>query len=62
MSELNVGNLDRLLRIALGITLIALTLAGLIGPWGWIGAIPLVTGIVARCPVYALFGWRTSHR
>lgn len=62
MSALNVGNIDRLLRIVLGIALIGLAVAGTIGIWGYIGIVPLVTGIVARCPLYSVFGIRTTSR
>lgn len=55
----NVGNVDRALRVLGGATLIALTLMGTIGPWGWIGAVPLLTGLFRYCPAYTLFGIRT---
>lgn len=57
--EINVGLVDRLLRIGLGATLLVLAVAGTIGPWGYIGLIPLLTGLAARCPVYSLFNVRT---
>ena len=52
----NVGTVDRALRVLLGTGLIGLTLAGVIGPWGWIGVVPLATGIARRCPLYPLLG------
>ena len=55
----NVGTLDRSLRIAAGLILIALSLAGVIGLWGWIGLVPLATGIFRFCPVYPLLGINT---
>ena len=55
----NVGTLDRSLRIAAGLILIALSLAGVIGPWGWIGVVPLATGIFRFCPAYPLLGINT---
>jgi hypothetical protein len=55
----NVGNLDRSLRIAAGLILIALSLAGGIGLWGWIGVVPLATGIFRFCPAYPLLGINT---
>ncbi len=55
----NVGSLDRALRILVGLGLIAATLFGLIGPWGWLGLIPLATGIFRFCPAYLPFGLRT---
>jgi len=55
----NVGDVDRLVRIALGVSLIVPTMIGLIGPIGWVGLIPLATGLVRICPAYLLFGRRT---
>lgn len=55
----NVGGIDRALRIVGGLVLVGLTLAGQIGVWGYLGLIPLATGLFSRCPPYALFGWNT---
>lgn len=55
----NVGGIDRALRILAGLVLLALTLTGQIGVWGWIGVVPLATGLIGWCPPYALFGWST---
>ena len=55
----NVGGIDRMLRIVLGLVLIALAAAGTVGLWGWIGIVPLATGAIGWCPPYALFGWST---
>lgn len=52
----NIGVLDRALRIGAGVVLIGLAIAGLIGPWGYIGVLPLLTGLVRVCPAYSLFG------
>ena len=54
--QCNVGNLDRYLRILVGAVLIILALMGTIGVWGWIGIVPLVTGIFRYCPAYSLLG------
>jgi hypothetical protein len=62
MNSLNVGNIDRALRVVIGILLIGLAAAGQIGAWGYIGVVPLLTGAVAWCPLYRLFGWRTTSR
>lgn len=58
----NVGGLDRLLRIVVGLVLIALAATHVVGWWGWLGAIPLLTGIVRFCPLYTLLGIRTCGR
>lgn len=59
MFATNVGGLDRVLRVAVGLALIAATLAGMIGLWGWIGVVPLATGLLRTCPLYTLLGIRT---
>lgn len=55
----NEGTLDRALRIVAGLILLALTLTGNIGVWGWIGVVPLLTGAVGICPLYSILGIRT---
>jgi membrane-associated protease RseP (regulator of RpoE activity) len=57
--KINVGNVDRILRIVAGIVLITLAATGLFTPWGWIGVVPLLTGIFNFCPVYTLLGMNT---
>jgi len=57
--KLNVGGIDRILRIVVGLALIGATLAGMIGVWGWIGVVPLLTGIFKFCPAYTLLGANT---
>jgi len=55
----NVGNIDKGLRIVAGAVLIGLTLSGIIGVWGWIGVVPLATGLLGWCPAYTLLGIKT---
>ncbi|MCL2524385.1 MAG: DUF2892 domain-containing protein [Betaproteobacteria bacterium] len=55
----NVGGIDRILRVVLGIVLIALAASGIVGWWGWLGAIPLLTGLARFCPLYPLLGINT---
>lgn len=55
----NVGGIDRILRIVVGLVLVALAATGTVGWWGWIGALPLATGLLGWCPPYAIFGWNT---
>ena len=59
----NVGTIDRVLRISVGVALIAAAI-GFVGPayqtmWGWIGLIPLATGMVGWCPLYTVLGMKT---
>ncbi len=58
----NVGTMDRTVRILVGVALISATLGGLIGVWGWLGIVPLATGIVRICPAYLPFGLNTCER
>lgn len=58
----NVGTVDRTLRIGAGMVLIALAATGTIGWWGYIGVVPLLTGIAGTCPAYAIFGFSTCPR
>ncbi|WP_375738825.1 DUF2892 domain-containing protein [Pseudomonas boanensis] len=58
----NVGTIDRSLRIGGGLILIALSLSGVIGLWGWIGLVSLATGIFRSCPAYSLLGISTCKR
>jgi hypothetical protein len=55
----NVGGIDRILRILVGIALIALTLTGAISVWGWIGVVPLATAALGFCPLYTVLGLST---
>ena len=57
--QTNLGRIDRIIRILAGLGLIAATLSGMIGLWGWIGVVLLVTGLFRFCPAYLLFGIRT---
>ncbi len=58
----NIGTIDRVLRIVVGVVLIGLVFYGPETPWGWIGLVPLLTGLVSRCPAYRLLGIRTCSR
>ena len=62
MLSLNVGNIDRSIRVVLGLALIALAATQTIGAWGWLGIVPLVTGVVAYCPLYSVLRIRTCSR
>lgn len=52
----NEGTIDRALRVIAGLALIALAATGTIGAWGYIGVVPLLTGIIGICPAYSIFG------
>jgi len=52
--KINIGSLDRVIRIVIGAALVALAIAQIMVPWTWLGVIPLATGLVSRCPLYAM--------
>ena len=53
----NVGTIDRVARVVLGLLLIALAATGTTGAWAYIGIIPLATGVLRFCPAYRIFGF-----
>jgi len=55
----NVGGIDRVLRIALGLLLIIFAASGIVGSWGWVGVVVLATGLFSFCGAYQLFGFNT---
>ena len=55
----NVHNIERVVRIVVGLAVISLVFIGPQSPWGWLGVVPLATGIIGWCPPYALFSIST---
>jgi hypothetical protein len=55
----NEGTIDRVLRVVAGAALVSLVFVGPQTAWGWIGVVPLVTGLLGNCPVYSLLGIST---
>ena len=55
----NVGGIDRIIRIGAGAMLVGLAATRTVGWWGWLGAVPLATGLLGWCPPYAIFGFST---
>ncbi len=58
----NVGGIDRILRIVVGLVLIALVFVGPQTVWGWVGVVPLLTGLIGWCPPYSLLGINTCSK
>jgi hypothetical protein len=58
----NVGRTDQVIRIVVGLALLALVFVGPKTPLGYFGLIPLVTGLFGTCPLYALLGISTRER
>ncbi len=57
--KINVGSLDRTLRIGAGAVLIGMAAAGVVGAWGYIGVVLLATGLFRVCPLYSVLGVNT---
>ncbi len=55
----NEGKIDRLLRVIVGLALISLVFVGPKAVWGWVGIVPLLTGLIGFCPLYTLLGINT---
>ena len=55
----NEGSIDRALRVILGLVVLSLVFVGPQTAWGWIGLVPLVTGLVGFCPLYSVLGIST---
>ena len=59
--KINTGCIDRALRAVIGLVLITMAATGTVGMWGWIGIIPLLTGLVGFCPTYTIMGINTCR-
>lgn len=61
MVSINESGFDRIFRIVLGLVLLSLAFIGPQTPWGFIGVVPLLTGLIGWCPIYRAFGVHTNH-
>ena len=55
----NVGGFDRMLRVVVGVVLVALAATGTVGAWGYVGIVTIFTGAIGWCPAYLPFGFST---
>jgi hypothetical protein len=55
----NEGTADRVIRIVIGLALLSLTLVGPQTLWGYVGIVPLATGLFGFCPLYRIIGVNT---
>jgi Protein of unknown function (DUF2892) len=55
----NVGTLDRSARIGVGLLLVVLAATNVVGAWGYLGLVLVLTGLLRVCPAYALLGIKT---
>jgi hypothetical protein len=60
--KVNVGNIDRVLRISSGVVIVTLTALGMISPWGWLAIGLIVSGVLRNCTLYSLLGFNTCKR
>lgn len=60
--QLNVGSIDRALRVIVGLAIVSLVFVGPQTPWGWLGLILVVTGLMSWCPIYRLIGVNTRPK
>jgi hypothetical protein len=60
--KVNVGNIDRVLRISSGVVIVTLTALGMISPWGWLAVGLIVSGVLRNCTLYSLLGVNTCKR
>jgi hypothetical protein len=58
----NVHNIERIIRVLVGLAIVSLVFIGPQSPWGWLGLIPVATGLSGWCPPYALFGISTCKK
>ena len=58
----NMGLIDRGARIVVGLVLVGLALTNVIGWWGWIGVMPIITGALGNCPAYSIIGVNTCGK
>ena len=58
----NESSVDRMLRVVLGIVLLSLVVVGPKTMWGFVGLVPLLTGLVGFCPLYRVLGVSTCAR
>jgi hypothetical protein len=59
MFKTNEGTIDRVLRVSVGLGLLAIAFVGPKTPWGFLGIVPLATGLIGNCPVYSILGINT---
>ena len=55
----NEHTAERVLRVALGAALVSLAATGKVGAWGYVGVVPILTGLLGSCPLYTLLGFST---
>jgi len=57
----NIGVFDRIVRIMIGVGILSIVFIGPQSPWGWLGLLPLATGLISFCPIYMALGISTCY-
>jgi hypothetical protein len=57
--KVNVGSVDRVLRITAGVVIVTFTALGMISPWGWLAIGLIISGVLRNCTLYSLLGINT---
>lgn len=58
----NVHNIERVVRVVIGLAILSLVFIGPQSPWAWLGLIPVITGATGYCPPYAILGINTCKK
>jgi hypothetical protein len=58
----NVNNIERVVRVVIGAAIVSLVFVGPQSPWGWLGLVPIATGLLGWCPPYAMLGISTCKK
>ena len=57
--KINIGSIDRVSRIIIGVVILTLTALNIIGPWGWLAIGLIISGVLRNCTLYSLLGINT---
>jgi len=58
----NIHNIERVVRVVIGAAIVSLVFVGPQSPWGWLGLVPIATGLLGWCPPYAMLGISTCKK
>lgn len=58
----NIHNIERAVRVVIGAAIVSLVFIGPQSPWGWLGLVPIATGLIGWCPPYAMLGINTCKK
>ncbi len=59
--ERNIGDIERVVRIVVGLAILSLVVVGPQTLWGLVGLVPVLTGVTGWCPPYSLLGINTCR-